>query len=107
MIFDHRTYSIYPGRMNDFLGIYGNQGYPLQKQYLGKCHGWFVSMDIGQLNQVVHIWEYADLNDRAERRARLAADPAWSSYLALGSPLIQSMENKILNLAPFFELPPT
>lgn len=103
MIYDHRTYTIYPGKMNDFLETYGNQGYPLQKKYLEKCHGWFVSMDIGALNQVVHIWAFEDLSDRAERRAKMAADPAWGTYLAVATPFIQAMENKILSPAPFYE----
>lgn len=105
MIFDHRTYTIHPGKMNDFLEAYGNQGYPLQKKYLGVCRGWFVSMDIGALNQIVHIWQFEDLNDRAERRKLMAADPGWGMYLAVASPFIQAMENKILSLAPFFDMP--
>ena len=106
MIFDHRTYSIRPGKMPDFLAAYGSQGYPLQQKYLGTCRGWFVSMDIGPLNQVVHIWEFADLNDRAERRANMMADPAWGVYLASATDFIQSMENKILHTAPFYDMPP-
>ncbi|MGR8949823.1 MAG: NIPSNAP family protein [Gammaproteobacteria bacterium] len=105
MIYDHRTYAIYPGKMNDFLEAYENQGYPIQKKYLEKCHGWFVSMDIGALNQVVHIWAFTDLNDRAARRAKMAADPAWGMYLAVATPFIQTMENKILSPAPFFDVP--
>ena len=58
---------------------------------------------IGQLNQVVHMWRYSDLNDRAARRAALAADPGWAEYLAQGAPLIQHMENKILSPAPFYD----
>ena len=60
-------------------------------------------MDIGQLNQIVHLWRYKDINDRAERRAKLAADPAWQAYLQKAMPFIQHMENKILIAAPFFK----
>ena len=105
MIVDHRTYTLHPGRLNEFLGIYAEQGYPLQQQYLGDCVGWYVSMDIGPLNQVVHMWRYQDLADRAGRRARLAADPRWQAYLAAATPLLQHMENKILSAAPFWPAP--
>ena len=62
-------------------------------------------MDIGQLNQIVHMWRFSDLNDRATRRAAMAADPGWPAYAEQASPLIQHMENKILSPAPFFQLP--
>ena len=102
MIIDHRTYTLHPGKINDFIAIYGEQGYPLQLKYLGECAGWYVSMDIGPLNQVVHLWRYRDLADRAERRAKMNADPDWQAYLAAATPLLQRMENKILTAAPFY-----
>ena len=36
MIVDHRTYSIKPGKLNDFLKVYGAEGFPLQMKYLGE-----------------------------------------------------------------------
>ncbi len=104
MLIDHRTYTIHPGRMPAFLAIYAEFGYPVQLQHLGDCVGWYTSMDIGQLNQIVHMWRFADLADRARRRAAVAADPRWPGYLEQAAPLIQHMENKILNAAPFFDL---
>ena len=103
MIVDHRTYTLHPGRIYEFLDLYEVTGLPLQRQYLGEPLGWYVSMDIGTLNQIVHLWRYDDLADRAARRARLQADPAWRDYLKRASPMFQSMENKILHPAPFFE----
>jgi hypothetical protein len=78
------------------------EGYPVQTQHLGEPIGWYVSMDIGQLNQIVHMWAYEDLADRARRRAAMQADPAWNAYLEKAAPLIMHMENKILHPAPFF-----
>ena len=102
MIVDHRTYTLHPGKLKAFVELYGSKGWPLQSQYLGDCVGWYTSMDIGQLNQVVHMWRFNDLNDRAERRARMQADPAWPAYAEAAAPLIQQQENKILSAAPFF-----
>ena len=104
MIIDHRTYTIHPGKLPDFVDLYGRLAYPLQQQYLGDCVGWYISTDIGQLNQIVHLWRFSDLNDRGERRAKMASDPGWAAYVAQASPLIQHMENKILNAAPHFDL---
>jgi hypothetical protein len=102
MIIDHRTYTLHPGKLKAFLEVYETKGYPIQVKYLGEPWGWFTSMDIGELNQVVHMWAYEDLADRAKRRAALQADPAWAEYLAAATPLIQHMVNKILTPAPFF-----
>lgn len=103
MIIDHRTYTLHPGNLPAFLKIYEEKGLPIQRQHLGDPVGWYVSMDIGELNQVIHMWRYDDLADRAERRAKLAAEPAWQEYLKQGMPLLQHMENKILTAAPFFK----
>ncbi|HYF60924.1 MAG TPA: NIPSNAP family protein [Burkholderiaceae bacterium] len=105
MILDHRTYTLHPGKLADFLAIYGAEGFPVQTEHLGQPYGWFVSHDIGELNQVVHIWKYADLLDREQRRAKLMADPRWGGYLSKAGPLLQKMENKILRAPPFFKMP--
>ena len=105
MVIDHRTYNIKPGKLADFLKIYGSEGFPLQKKYLGHCVGWYSSNDIGPRNQVVHMWAYKDLNDRERRRDALVADPAWGQYLAKATDFVASMENKVLRPAPFFTVP--
>ena len=106
MIVDHRTYTLHPGKLPAFLKVYREKGYPVQSKHLGKPVGWYLSMDIGELNQVVHLWAYDDLSQRAARRAALNADPDWQVYLAEATPFVQHMENKILTAAPFFEDPP-
>jgi len=103
MIVDHRTYAVKPGNLPTFLKIYEEQGWPLQQKHLGNCLGWYVSMDIGPLNQVVHLWGYESLADRAERRAKLATDSDWQAYLGVSMPLMDHMENKILQPTPFFQ----
>ncbi len=104
MIVDHRTYTVKPGSIGQYLALYKKTGLPLQQKHLGHCVGWYVSMDIGALNQVVHLWAYKDLNDRAERRANLMKEQAWLDFLAEAMPLLQSMENKIVTAADWFDL---
>ncbi len=103
MIIDHRTYTAHPGKLNEFVKIYQELGWPLQTEYLGDCRGWYISMDIGELNQVVHLWGYKDITDRAERRAKMNADKNWQEYLRQATPLLQKMENKIISPAPFYK----
>ncbi|MDX1737723.1 MAG: NIPSNAP family protein [Alphaproteobacteria bacterium] len=102
MIIDHRTYTVHPHRFGEFLKIYEELGYEVQKKYLVNLVGWYTSMDIGELHQVVHLWAYDDLADRAAKRAELAKDPAWGEYLKNALPCLQKMENKILSPAPFY-----
>jgi hypothetical protein len=102
VIVDHRTYWVKPGSLMAYLKLYETEGLPLQLRYLGHNVGWYVSNDIGPLNQVVHMWAYESLADREARRTKLTADPAWSKFLEKAAPLLDRMENKILRPAPFF-----
>ncbi|MFO1038342.1 MAG: NIPSNAP family protein [Geminicoccaceae bacterium] len=102
MIIDHRTYTLHPGKLQTYLATYDRLGRELQWKHLGDPIGWYVSHDIGELNQVVHLWRYESLEDRARRRAALAAEPGWQEFLKEGMPMIQHMANKIVTAAPFF-----
>jgi hypothetical protein len=67
----------------------------VQKKHLPQMVGYF-STEIGPLNQIIHMWGYADLNERARCRAALYADPAWQAVLKTLLGMIESMETKIL-----------
>lgn len=95
MIVEERIYTAHPGKLNTFLSVYEELGLPLQLKYLENMVGYFTS-EIGTLNLAVHLWRYEDLEDRRERRGRMAADPAFSHYMAQAMPLLQAMENRIL-----------
>jgi hypothetical protein len=101
MIVDHRTYTLHPGKMKEYVERFEREGLAIQTRHLGQPVGWYTSMDIGQLNQVVHLWGYESLEDRAKRRAAMQADPEWQAFLAKQTLLIQHMENKVLVPAPF------
>lgn len=101
-VVDFRTYTAYPGKLGTFLEIYENDALPLQTGHLGNCLGWYMS-DIGPQNEVIHMWGYSDLNDRAVRRNAMQADPGWATYLPKGTGLLSHMENWILRPAPFWK----
>lgn len=103
MIIDHRTYTLKPGTLAEYVKAYTEEGYAIQTRHLGKPFGWFTSMDIGPLNQIVHMWAYDDLADRAKKRAAMQADPEWQAYLKKVVGHIVSMENKILAPAAFMK----
>ena len=104
MYVEERIYTLHPGKLPAFLKIYEEKGFGPQRDILGPPVGWYTA-DIGELNQVVHLWAYSSLDDREARRVKLYADPQFKEYLALIFPLLVKMENKILKPASFFAEP--
>ncbi len=99
MIIEKRTYTLYPGKQQEFLALYEAEGFPLHTRYL-RMIGYFTS-DIGALNQIITMWGYESMQEREERRARLYADPAWIAFAPKTTHLIQKMENMILRPTSF------
>jgi hypothetical protein len=54
------------------------RGLPTQRQHLDSLVGFFTT-EIGNVNEIVHIWASEDRADRIRRRAAMAADPACGS----------------------------
>ena len=79
MIVEQRTYTAIPGKWRDYLALYQAEGLQIQQRILGRMVGYYTT-ETGPLNQIIHMWAYTDLNERAERRAQLAADPQWQAY---------------------------
>jgi hypothetical protein len=100
MIVEMRTYIVKPGVVPEYLRVYEAEGLEIQKQILGNLVGYFYT-DIGPLNQIIHMWGYSDLADRAARRAELGKHPGWQALLGKLTSLILTQENKILFAAPF------
>lgn len=103
MIYEMRTYRLKTGAVPAYIERVGSRGIEIQKRHLGQLVGYFTT-ELGPLNQIVHIWAYRDLQDRAERRTALAADTAWIAFMPSIQELIEEMECKILTAAPFSPL---
>jgi hypothetical protein len=95
MIVEQRTYTLHPGKVAEMVRLYGSEGLALQQKHLGRFLGYFTS-ETGNLNQVVFMWGFDSVDDRAARRARMAQDPAWQAYLQKVLPLIVTQENRLL-----------
>jgi len=106
MIVDLRIYTCRPQHVATFVKIYKEFGWPVQQKHLGRCVGWYTTVE-GALNTVVHMWAYDSQGDREKRRAAMAADPGWAEYLKRvgeAAPLV-SMENRILAPTDFSPVP--
>lgn len=95
MIVEQRTYTLHPGKVAEMVRLYGGEGLALQQKHLGRFIGYFTA-ETGNLNQVVFLWGFDSVDDRAARRARMAQDPAWQAYLQKVLPLIVTQENRLL-----------
>ncbi|MGF6921036.1 NIPSNAP family protein [Paraburkholderia sp. 40] len=102
MLVEQRTYITHPGKWRDYLALYEAEGLAIQRRILGRMVGYYRS-ESGALNQIVHMWAYEDMNERAERREALMADADWRAYVVRMLPLLQSQESQILLPAPFFK----
>jgi hypothetical protein len=102
MLVELRTYTTLPGRLGEYLALYEAEGLAIQKRILGRMVGYYRS-ELGALNQVVHLWAYTDLVERAERRQALLADPGFKAYVAKMLPLLVSQESRVLAPASFFK----
>ncbi|ABE33854.1 hypothetical protein DR64_4461 [Paraburkholderia xenovorans LB400] len=104
MIIEERTYDLQSGRLGEYIELIQNEGIAIQRPILGRLIGYFHT-DLGPLNQIVHIWAYESYADRAARRARLAADPAWMEYSKKVRVLSIRQRNRILLPMSFSPLP--
>jgi len=71
---------------------------PVREKYSKNVGLW--QTEIAQLNEVVHLWAYRDLNHRAEVRANAMKDPDWQAFISKATPLLAEMRAIILNPAP-------
>lgn len=105
MLVDLRTYTMVPGRLKAFLELYEREGLPIQQKHLGNLLGYFVT-ETGDLNQVVHMWGYADAADREARRTAMEKDPDWIAYRKKSAEAgnVQHQANKLLRSTSFSPL---
>ena len=104
MIVEMRTYTLALGATGRYFKLYGEAGLAIQKRILGHLVGYY-AVEVGALNQVIHMWAYDNMEERARRRAALWADKGWLAYVAQVGGLVTKQENQILTPAPFFAVP--
>lgn len=105
MIYELRTYTLVPGKQAEYLKLVAEVSRPIRGDDYGKLEG-FWSTEFGTLNQVVHLWSYADLNERERLRRELARNERWvKEYLPRSRPFMVAQENKILGPALPFKTP--
>jgi hypothetical protein len=79
MIYEVRTYTLRPGTVPDVERLWG-EAYRTRQRH-SRIAGFFRT-EIGPLNEVVQIWPYADLAERAQVREVAVRDPEWPPDLS-------------------------
>jgi len=86
MINELRIYTLKAGMGAEAAKNSGTVGRDIRGDNYGKLEGYWIT-EIGSLNQVVHLWSYESLNDRARLRAELQKNKRWTEeYIPLIRP---------------------
>ena len=92
-IYELRTYRTHTAKAREWLGHF-REIMPTREKYSKNVGVW--STDVAQLNQVVHLWAYSDLNHRAEVRGKVMQDPQWKTFLGKATPLLADMQSMVM-----------
>ncbi|MFO1081155.1 MAG: NIPSNAP family protein [Reyranellaceae bacterium] len=102
-LYELRTYTLQVGKMAEAVKLYQQFGFPaIHKGGHDKHLVGYFQADTGTINQLVHLWKFAD---DAERRAHWAALYANGDFIEGFAPkfraLLLSQEVKLLTAAPW------
>ena len=95
MIYEARSYRISRGKVPEFLSAFG--GAYETRSKISQISAMLYT-EIGPLNQVIHIWPYADMGERERTRVEAAKDPNWPPKVAH---LQETMQSEIFTPLPF------
>ena len=99
MVIDFRQYTLRIGTVQTFLEMFEKEGLEPQKRILGNFMGLYRT-EIGDVNQIIMMFGFADAGERERRRALLYKDPAFAIYLKKARDLIVKQEVRLLVAAP-------
>ncbi|HYR39015.1 MAG TPA: GntG family PLP-dependent aldolase [Methylomirabilota bacterium] len=95
MIYEIRTYGVKVGSLGEVEKRYG-EAYEHRKKYSELAA--FFHTEIGPLNEIIHIWKYESMDDRAKVRAAAAKDANWPPKI---QEFITTMSSEIVLPFPF------
>jgi NIPSNAP len=92
-LFELRSYTLHPGNLLEW-ETHWRRGLAARKQVMEGVGAWFTQ--IGELNTVYHMWQFANLEERKLRREKSWAVEGWGDTVHKTVPLIQSMKSRVL-----------
>ncbi|WPH01762.1 protein nipsnap like 1 [Acrodontium crateriforme] len=97
-VFELRSYTLHPGNLLEW-ETHWQKGLAARREVMEGVGAWFVQ--IGDLNVVHHLWQFADLEERRARREQSWSVPGWGETVHRTVPLIQKMDSKIMVPMPW------
>ncbi|KIW67480.1 hypothetical protein PV04_06726 [Phialophora macrospora] len=97
-LFELRSYTLHPGNLLEW-ETHWRKGLKARREVMEGVGAWFVQ--IGDLNTVHHLWQFADLEERKLRREMSWGIEGWGDTVHKTVPLIQTMKSKILIPMPW------
>jgi hypothetical protein len=95
VIVEERNYVLVPGGVPRYLDQWHRIGRTPQVRHLGEPLGVY-TVEIGELNTLVYLWQYDDFTDRAKRRQSLAEDPDFAAFRGKVRDVLISQASRIL-----------
>ncbi|KAI9927950.1 hypothetical protein ASPWEDRAFT_173599 [Aspergillus wentii DTO 134E9] len=92
-LFELRSYTLHPGNLLEWETHWRN-GLKARREVMEGVGAWFVQ--IGELNTVHHLWQFANLEERKIRRELSWGIEGWADTVHKTVPLIQTMQSRIL-----------
>jgi len=92
-IFELRSYTLHPGNLLEW-ETHWRKGLKARREVMEGVGAWFVQ--IGDLNVVHHLWQFADLEERKLRREKSWHIEGWGETVHKTVPLIQTMKSRIM-----------
>ena len=100
MIYEMRIYTVKVGKMNQYIKHFEKIGLPIISKYSKLIGYWYT--ETGVLNQVIHIWEYENFNERIEKRKALYDDNEWlENFIPTALQMLEKQESRIMNATSF------
>ncbi|ETN41488.1 uncharacterized protein HMPREF1541_03424 [Cyphellophora europaea CBS 101466] len=97
-VFELRSYTLHPGNLLEW-ETHWRKGLKARRQVMEGVGAWFVQ--IGDLNTVHHLWQFADLEERKLKREQSWGVEGWADTVHKTVPLIQSMKSRVLVPMPW------
>ncbi|MCJ1255763.1 hypothetical protein MMC24_003580 [Lignoscripta atroalba] len=97
-LFELRSYTLHPGNLLEW-ETHWRKGLKARREVMEGVGAWFVQ--IGDLNTVHHLWQFADLEERKARREMSWGVEGWGETVHKTVPLIQAMKSRILIPMPW------
>jgi len=101
MYVEERVYTVMPGRIAEYLALYEAKGMIPQQRYIKHMLGYYAS-EIGDLNEVIHMWVHESLDARDLNREAMKADPEFAAYWREVRGIVVAQRTRIMKPAPFF-----